>query len=41
MYGDYKEGMVKLGPGDLEVKEVECWCLGAGCWWSPFTIGLW
>ena len=21
--------MVKLGPGDLEVKEVECWCLGS------------
>lgn len=27
--GDYKEEIVKLSPGDLRVKEVECWCLGS------------
>lgn len=35
--GDYKEEMVKLSPGDLGVKEVECWCLGS----HELLGGLW
>lgn len=32
--GDYREGMAKLSPEDLGVKEVEYWCLGllGGLW---------
>lgn len=35
--GDYREGVAKLSPGDLGVKEVECWGLGA----RGLLEGLW